>query len=732
MKNIFNIKYNLLILGFLLFSVGCFNDLNTIPIDKKVVTAAVVYDDPQAYVQVLAKLYAGLAVSGQQGPAGQADISGIDEGFGQYLRGYWYHQELTTDEAVIGWNDQTIHDFHNQNWTSSDPFTFAFYSRVFYQISLCNEFIRETTDEKLDDRGVDAALRDDIQGYKAEARFLRALSYSHALDVFRNVPFVTEKDVVGSFFPEQTNGPELFNYIESELKDIESTIAGPMENAYGRADRAAVWTLLSKLYLNAEVYTGTAKYTESLEYAKKVIDAGYELQPSYPEVFLADNHNAKGIIFPVTFDGVSTRTWGGMTFIIRAGIGGDMDPLASGVSSGWAGTRTTREFVDKFGVVDKVAVAPSEGATKSYPKLYVPATYNDFDAGDTKNSLSSVNADNKFEGYKYFPTDNSEFLLTTIPSLALQFGDNEGDGVLEQNGAKIIVPSAGLYFISVDMNDKTYLLEKRDFGLIGDATEGGWDVDTDMEWDAELKALKIQAQLNAGAIKFRANDDWAVNYGDTDADAILEQEGDDIIIDKGGKYEIFLFLEKPDYTYQINFLDFDRRKMFYSEGQNLDISDLTQFTEGYAITKFKNRTSADALGSDTDFPDTDFPMFRLADIYLMAAEAILRGASGGSSADALDYVNKVRERAFEGGAGTISQGDLTLDYLLEERARELYWECHRRTDLIRFNKFSQTDYLWQWKGGDMDGKSVEKWRDVFPIPGADLTANPKLTQNEGY
>ncbi len=92
---------------FLLGSTGCFKDLDTIPIDPDILTAASVYKDPLAYKQVLAKLYAGFAVSGQQGPAGQADISGIDEGFGQYLRGFWYHQELTTDEAVIGWNDQT-------------------------------------------------------------------------------------------------------------------------------------------------------------------------------------------------------------------------------------------------------------------------------------------------------------------------------------------------------------------------------------------------------------------------------------------------------------------------------------------------------------------------------------------------------------------------------------------------------------------------------------------------
>ena len=213
----------------LVFS-SCFNDLDTVPLDQDVFTADAVYKDASSYRKVLAKVYAGFAVSGQQGAAGQPDIEGIDEGFGQYLRGFWYHQELTTDEAVIGWNDQTIKDFHNQTWTETDGFIYAFYSRIFYQISLCNEFIRETSDEKLSSRGADEALKTQVRTFRAEARFLRALSYWHALDMFRNVPFVTENDKVGSFFPTQTNATDLAAYIESELLAIENEIAAPKGN----------------------------------------------------------------------------------------------------------------------------------------------------------------------------------------------------------------------------------------------------------------------------------------------------------------------------------------------------------------------------------------------------------------------------------------------------------------------------------------------------------------------
>ncbi len=723
----------LFFLSIIIFSTsGCFKDLNTIPLDEDVITSGVVYDNPEAYKQVLAKLYAGLSVSGQEGPSGQADIEGIDEGFGQYLRGFWYHQELTTDEALIGWNDQTILDFHAQNWTSADGFSFAFYSRIFYQIALCNEFMRETTDAKLDSRNVDSGLRTEIQGYRAEARFLRALSYSHALDIFRNVPFVTEKDIVGSFFPDQIKGPDLFKYIESDLLEIEPIIADARANEYGRADKGAVWALLAKLYLNAKVYTGTERYTDCLVYCKKIINAGYELTPEYQNLFLADNHTSKEIIFPVTFDGINTRTWGGMTFIIRAGIGGTMNPLTSGVSSGWGGTRTTKEMIAKFPGRSQIIVQATEGNTKSYPKVYIPGSFNNFDASDTKNSLSSPLKNKIFEGYKYFPEANTEFVITTIPSLAIKFGDNGADGTLEQNGANIVAGEAGLYYINVNLNNNTYFMEKRSFGIIGDATSGGWDSDIDMTWDPAITGYKININLKVGGIKFRANDDWAVNFGDTGADAILDQAGDDILIDVAGNYDIFVYLGKPDYSYQINSKDFDRRAIFYKSGQSLEISDVTQFVEGYAVQKFKNVTSTGALGSDADFPDTDFPMFRLADFYLMASESILRGGQGGTKADALEYLNKVRQRAFQGGAGNITESELTLDYILDERARELYWECHRRQDLVRFDKFSQSDYLWTWKGGTQEGASVGAFRNIFPIPSSDLGANPKLEQNTGY
>ncbi|MDO8951216.1 MAG: RagB/SusD family nutrient uptake outer membrane protein, partial [Draconibacterium sp.] len=155
---------------------SCINDLNTLPLDKDVVTSEDVYAKAENYKGVLAKLYAGLAVSGQQGPHGMGDISGLDEGFGQYLRGYWYAQQLPTDEAVLGWNDGNLRDYHDMDWTSNNEFISAMYSRIFYQISLCNEFIRESSPAKLDERGISGTSQTEIALFREEARFLRALS----------------------------------------------------------------------------------------------------------------------------------------------------------------------------------------------------------------------------------------------------------------------------------------------------------------------------------------------------------------------------------------------------------------------------------------------------------------------------------------------------------------------------------------------------------------------------
>jgi hypothetical protein len=179
----------------------------------------------------------------------------------------------------------------------------------------------------------------------------------------------------------------------------------------------------------------------------------------------------------------------------------------------------------------------------------------------------------------------------------------------------------------------------------------------------------------------------------------------------------------------------DGRAMFHTDGQSYEINVIANtFTDGYAVTKFKNVDSNGNAGSDEggDFTDTDLPVIRLAEMYLNYAEAVLRGGSGGDIGTAAAYINELRERAYGDASGNISAGDLDLDFIRAERSRELYWEGQRRTDLIRFNDFVTGNYLWPFKGGSKNGTAVDNFRRLFPLPANIISINPNLTQNPGY
>ena len=173
--------------------------------------------------------------------------------------------------------------------------------------------------------------------------------------------------------------------------------------------------------------------------------------------------------------------------------------------------------------------------------------------------------------------------------------------------------------------------------------------------------------------------------------------------------------------------------LFFTEGQTQYLDKVDDQSNGYYVTKWTNLTDGGEAASNTgaDGVNTDYPMFRLADIYLMLAESVVKGGSGSSMTEALSYVNDLRYRAYGSNDGHIVVGQLTPDFILDERCRELYWECTRRTDLIRHGKFTTSNYIWQWKGGVKDGKSVDAKYNIYPIPSSELSANPNMT-NENY
>jgi len=175
----------------------------------------------------------------------------------------------------------------------------------------------------------------------------------------------------------------------------------------------------------------------------------------------------------------------------------------------------------------------------------------------------------------------------------------------------------------------------------------------------------------------------------------------------------------------------DKRSQFYTAGQDENITSIGTFTEGLAVTKFQNLNSDGSTPANAGvFASTDFPLFRLAEMYLIYAEAVLRGATNGSQAQAITYFNMLRERAYGNTNGDVNT--LALQDILDERGRELYWECFRRTDLVRFGFFTSGAYVWPWKGGVISGTNVDAHYNLFPLPSSDLIANPNLTQNPGY
>jgi hypothetical protein len=311
----------------------------------------VIYSDPSQYINVLSKLYSGLSMTGIQGPAGQSDISGetIDEGFSSYVRVLWNLQELPTDEAVCGWNDPGIPALNKFQWSPEDGWIKGMYYRIYYQLTLCNEFIYQSNEEKLIERNFSQEDIQTINTFRNEARFLRALSYYHALDLFGSVPFITENDRVGAFNPPQISKDDLFQYLETELLDLNSLLANASSLPYGRASKQAVQTLLAKLYLNAEVYIGSSRYEDCRTQCENIISSNlFQLDESYQHIFLADNYSSNEIIFPVVFDGLYAQTWGGTTFLVCASIGGDMSATDYGVNGGWGGLRVTEKLVEKF------------------------------------------------------------------------------------------------------------------------------------------------------------------------------------------------------------------------------------------------------------------------------------------------------------------------------------------------------------------------------------------------
>ena len=469
--------------------------------------------------EALLSLYDIFSLSGPNGEA-SSHVPNVDPGSGPFIRNLTNLQDVSSDVAKFRYNDPGLPQLATTSgWNANNPHFASLYLRMYFAVQNCNSFLKLLNSSNAPNKIL----------LQSETRFIRALAYYYIIDGFGKGPLITELSPENSATIQESTRIELFNFVESELLSIQNNLPYPFDNEYGRANRNALRILLAKLYLNAEVYTGTAKYSEALTFIIQILNNGAPLADNYLKNFSGDNHTSNEIILPLIADAVTRKSYGNTTSIIAFSTYGNSQ---LGIQGGWGGTRATKAWYGLFG--------------------------------------------------------NSATALAASPD--------------------------------------------------------------------------VRAQL------------------------------------------------------------------FTTAGHNYEMTDFNNWYDGFPSIKFRN-TNFSGTTTTTTFANTDFPLFRYADVYLMYAECVLRGASGGNMTDALSYVNQVRNRS---NALSITGTALTLSFILDERARELNFEGHRRTDLIRFGKFTGNSYLWPWKGGVLNGTSIPDTYKLFPIPLTALQANPNLTQNPGY
>jgi uncharacterized protein (TIGR02145 family) len=185
------------------------------------------------------------------------------------------------------------------------------------------------------------------------------------------------------------------------------------------------------------------------------------------------------------------------------------------------------------------------------PVLNVPGSYQGWNPADSSTAIASVNQDEKYEGYIWFPV-NTEFKYAK-GTWNVNWGDNGANGTLEPNGANIIAGAEGYYKLNADLVALTHTFVKTNWSVIGSATPGGWGYDTEMTYDAANKVWSVSTDLMPGEILFRANLSWDIFYGDDDANGTLESGGDSIAVEVAGNYTITIDLDKPLYTYHLTY-----------------------------------------------------------------------------------------------------------------------------------------------------------------------------------
>ena len=339
--------------GALLTLSSCVKDLDTTPLNPWDVTSESAYGaDEAGYIQGLAKIYNTMSTHEL------TDISGVDGGATSITRAFWACQEITTDACLCAWgNDGWVRAMNYNTWTDAEnEAVFGVFFRSLQAIAYVNEYIRQTENDKLDLRGVSSEVKAKIQEYRAEARLIRAWYYWMAMDVFGAVPFATENTAFGAEAPAQQPREYIYEYIVNELEELasEGSALPAARSNYPRVDKGSALGLLARIYLNAEVYSGTAQWELAKSTCERIFNLGYGLSSNYAALFRGDNgenpDTLKEFLMVVPFDSHKQQTYGGTTFLVLASQNEvyDLPTYPLGGNGAWGGIRTTYEYAQKF------------------------------------------------------------------------------------------------------------------------------------------------------------------------------------------------------------------------------------------------------------------------------------------------------------------------------------------------------------------------------------------------
>ncbi|GGA89704.1 RagB/SusD family nutrient uptake outer membrane protein [Puia dinghuensis] len=515
---------------------------------------------------------------------------------GNYALDYYFMQSLTTDEAILparggNWYDPAngYNNLHYHNWTRDNGWTNSTWTWLSTVVGVCN-----SVTATINASSQPAAFK---QSSVAELKVVRDLAYFMLMDLYGNVPL----DTLYGDFSQHTNVPraQVFSFLESDLKAaLPYLTTDGSATMYGRANRYTAYALLAKMYLNAEYYTGTARYDDCVAACDSIINAGggaqYALQPrsSYLQMFYPTNGPAmKEFIFAIPYDPNATSYPGTNGYNYRARY--DLDRNL-GIRYHYAGS-TAGSNIDP--VINQTTGGGLVNSKPSGPESTLFSYYSAYfnDAGDIRN---------------------------------------------------------GQWLTGLQYNaDGTPLMVK--------TTKGGYD---------------------------------ATYQGS----------------DKGATY-----------VYQLNLTPQVYFRTNAASGANPSLFDLGNdeiaWNMGYRNIKYY----PDSTNTSSRNQNNDMPVFRLADILLEKAEAILRGAAVTQGQTPLSLVNKLRSVRTTSPAWT----NITLDSVYNERCRELSYETWHRNDMIRYGKF---EGAWGFK------TDADPNHRIFPIPSTAILLDPALRQNPGY